>query len=95
MNKINRETISDHLVDYQLSMIGKTMAEALKTEEWYSEWTMTDAQHEEFKAYAIPLIKKVYKCNKKRAEDTFSWFNLKFGLRIDNNPPPQQEEELL
>jgi hypothetical protein len=93
--KINRTNIADHLVDYQLSMIGKTIAEAMKTEQWYSKWTMTQEQHEQFKAYAIPVIKKVFKCNKARAERTFAWFDLQFGLRIDNNPPPQQTEELL
>lgn len=82
--KINRETIADHLVDYQLNMVGRTIAEAIKTEKWYSEWTMTEEQHEQFRAYALPLIKKIFKCNKKRAEGIFGWFNLQFGLRIDN-----------
>jgi hypothetical protein len=45
---------------------------------------MTQEQHEEFKRYAIPLIKKIFKCNKGRAEQTFDWFNLQFGLRIKN-----------
>jgi hypothetical protein len=82
MAKINRENIAEHLVDYQLEMVGKSMQEAHMTREWYSKWTMTTEQHEAFKAYAIPLLKKVFKCNKSRAEDTFNWFDLKFGLRI-------------
>jgi hypothetical protein len=92
--KINRETISDHLLEYQLDMVGKTVAEAYKTEEWYSKWTITEEQHEQFKSYAVPLLKKVFKCNKKRAEDIFGWFDLQFGLRINNNPTQQQFEEL-
>lgn len=82
MAKINRENIAEHLVDYQLAMVGKSMQEAYMTKEWYSKWTMTQAQHDEFKAYALPLLKKVFKCNKARAEATFSWFDLQFGLRI-------------
>jgi hypothetical protein len=89
--KINRETIADHLVDYQLNMIGRTIAEAIKTEKWYSEWTMTEEQHEQFRAYALPLIKKIFKCNKKRAEGIFGWFNLQFGLRIDNEKTTNDE----
>lgn len=92
---INRTNVADHLVDYQLSMVGRTVAEAIKTDEWYSKWTMTTEQHEQFKAYAIPLIKKVFKCNKKKAESIFSWFDLQFGLRIDDENPNQQTEELL
>jgi hypothetical protein len=84
MSKINRETISEHLIDYQLDMIGKSIQEAHMTKEWYNKWTMTQEQHDKFKAYALPLLKKVFKCNKSRAESTFDFFDLQFGLRIKN-----------
>jgi len=84
MAKINRENIGEHLVDYQLEMVGKSIQEAHMTKEWYSKWTMTQEQHDEFKAYALPLLKKVFKCNKLRAEATFQWWDLQFGLRIKN-----------
>jgi len=82
--KINRENISEHLLDYQLDMIGKSIQEAHMTREWYDKWTMTQEQHDAFKAYALPLLKKVFKCNKSRAESTFDFFDLQFGLRIKN-----------
>jgi hypothetical protein len=82
MAKINRENIADHLVDYQLGMIGKSTQEAIMTKEYYNKWTMTQEQHDQFKAYAIPLMKKVFKINKSRAEANFQWFDLHFGLRI-------------
>jgi hypothetical protein len=82
--KINRENISEHLLDYQLDMIGKSIQEAHMTREWYNKWTMTQEQHDAFKAYALPLLKKVFKCNKSRAESTFDFFDLQFGLRIKN-----------
>ncbi len=82
LTKINRSNIATHLIEYQLAMVGKTMADALKDDMWFFNWTMTEEQHLKFKGYAIPLIKKVFKCNKKKAEETFSWFNLEFGLRI-------------
>lgn len=80
--KINRTNISDHLVEYQLKMIGKTILDVKDDEKWYTNNTMTEEQHEEFKRYAIPLLKKIFKFNKAKAESTFSWFNLQFGLRI-------------
>ena len=89
---INRTNIADHLVQYQLDMIGKTMAEAYKNENWYNEWTLTEEQHAQFRTYAIPLIKKVFKCNKKRAEGIFGWFDLSFGLRIDNEKTDNNED---
>ena len=80
--KINRMTISDHLIEYQLEMIGKTVQEALKDPEWYNTWTMTSEQHDQFKAYAVPLLKKVFKFNTGKANNTFEWFKVQFGLRI-------------
>jgi hypothetical protein len=80
--KINRENISKHLVEYQLNMVGKTLEDTLSDDMWFFNWTMTPAEHEEFKAYAIPLLKKIFKFNKANAEKTFGWFNLQFGLRI-------------
>jgi len=80
--KINRTTITDHLIEYQLKMIGMNVEDALKDPEWYNNWTMTSEQHDEFKAYAIPLLKKVFKFNTTKANSTFSYFNLQFGLRI-------------
>ena len=84
MAKINRLNVADHLVEYQLNMIGKTMLEAIQTPEWFTKWTMTEEQHEEFKKYAIPLLKKVFKFNTNKAKDTFAWFDMQFGLRIKN-----------
>jgi hypothetical protein len=82
--KINRINITDHLIEYQLQMIGKTISDIESDEKWYSNNTMTQEQHDDFKTYAVPLLKKVFKFNKTKAEDTFSWFDLKFGLRIKN-----------
>jgi uroporphyrinogen-III decarboxylase len=83
--KVNRTNITDHLIEYQLKMIGKTVDEIKEDEQWYINNTMTEEQHEEFKRYAIPLLKKIFKFNKSKAESTFGWFDLQFGLKIINN----------
>jgi hypothetical protein len=82
--KVNRTNISDHLIEYQLNMIGKTINDVKGDEEWYFNNTMTQEQHDEFKRYAIPLLKKIFKFNKTKAEQTFQFFDLQFGLRINN-----------
>jgi hypothetical protein len=43
---------------------------------------MTREQHNEFKAYAIKLIRKIYKCNRLRGEKWFEQFDMAYGLRI-------------
>ena len=92
---INRTNVGEHLVEYQLEMVGRTIAQAYKNENWFHEWTMTDEQFNKLQAYAIPLLKKVFRCNKRKAESMFGWWNLQFGLRIDNSVTNQQTEELL
>jgi hypothetical protein len=82
--KINRTNITDHLIEYELQMIGKTVEDVKSDPQWYSNNTFTQEQHDEFKAYAVPLLKKIFKFNKGKAENTFSWFDLQFGLRIKN-----------
>lgn len=82
--KIDRTNITDHLIEYQLNMIGKTIPDAQKIDDWYHQFTLTQKQHDVFKGYAIPLLKKVFKCTKAKAEQTFAWFDLNFGLRIKN-----------
>lgn len=79
---INRENITRHLIEKELEMVGKTMMDTLDDDNWYFNITMTLSQYEEFKKYSIKLIKKIFKCNTKRANDTFQWFNLAFGLRV-------------
>lgn len=82
--KVNRENITRHLIEYQLEMVGKSMLDTLDDDMWYFNITMTAEQHKQFRGYAIPLLKKIFKFNKGRAEQTFDWFNLQFGLRIKN-----------
>jgi hypothetical protein len=82
--KVNRANITRHLIEYQLDMVGKRLVDTLDDDMWYFNWTMTQEQHEEFKRYAIPLLKKIFKFNKGRAESTFGWFDMQFGLRIKN-----------
>ena len=82
--------MAEHLIEYQLHMVGKTMEDAKEDPMWFFNITMTQAQYLEFKKYALFQIKKTFKCNKKNAERTFEWFNLEFGLRV---VPTQEERE--
>jgi hypothetical protein len=81
---INRTNIADHLIRYQIELVGKTWEEAQKDDMWIFNWIITKEQKIKFKGYAILLIKKVFKCNKQRAESIFNWFYLNFGLKTEN-----------
>ena len=80
--KVTRENIERHLLEYQLSLVGKTIMDTLDDDQWYFNITITREKFAEFEKYAIKLIKKVFRCNTSRAKKTFDWFNLNLGLRI-------------
>lgn len=82
MGKINRLNVGEHLLEYQLNLIGKTKMDAIMDETWIVGWSLTPDQYTQFKAYAIPLLKKVFKCNTNKAKDTFEWFMMQFGLQV-------------
>jgi len=82
MEKISRINITRHLVEFELEIVGKTLIDTLSTDNWIFDFTMTRAQLEQFHAYAIPLIKKTFHCNKGKAEETFQWFRENLGLRL-------------
>ena len=80
--KINRTNITQHLIEYELKMAGKTLIDAVDDDRWYFNFTLTHKQFAEFREYSIPLLKKVFKFNSAKANDTFGWFYKNFGLRI-------------
>jgi hypothetical protein len=82
MEKITRLNIGEHLLKKQLEIVNKTFDDAKADDMWFFNWTITQEQHDQLKEYSIPLIKKIFKCNKTRAESVFGWFDLEFGLRV-------------
>ena len=78
---VNRMNISDHLIEYQLNLVG---IEKLSDVENYNKLTITENQHKLFRSYAIPLLKKIFKFNKSKSENTFDWFLLQYGLNVKN-----------
>lgn len=80
--KVTRSNISEHLFEKQLEIIGKTVKDAIAERNWKGQWYMTEEEFTSFKKYAIPLIKKTFRCNKSKAESTFNWFILQFGVNI-------------
>ena len=83
-SKINRTNVTEHLLKYQLKMINKTFNDVDNNPDWHIEWSITKEQEIKFRGYAIPLLKKIFKFNKTKAEETFEWFFMHWGLKIEN-----------
>jgi hypothetical protein len=77
---INRSNVSEHLLEYQFNVIGKTMANTVTETEWKKEWKLTKKQKEMFKSYALGILKKVFRFNGAKARETYEFFDKNFGL---------------
>ena len=77
---INRMNVSEHLLEFQFNIIGKTISDTLKHPEWRKEWKMNSKQKALFKSYAMAILKKVFRFNTLKARETYAFFDNEFGL---------------
>ena len=52
---------------------------------WFIDFTMTQAQSDEFRDWFVAETKKRMRWSKKRALSEFSWLNLMYGLKIEEH----------
>lgn len=79
---LNRENIPRHLGEFQLALVGKRPIDMIMEKKTFYEYQIMKEEYEIFKIYAIAMMKKVHKCNRKIAEENFDWFYKRFGLKI-------------
>jgi len=51
---------------------------------WYTDWTMTMEQYEQWKKWGTEYIRKALRLKKLAAENTMSWFALNYGLKFSD-----------
>ena len=68
--------IAGHDVTYE-DVIGRT-------DNWYTNWTMTMAQAEEWKAWGAEHLRKSLRMSKQAAEREMLWANLQWGLKYED-----------
>jgi len=52
-----------------------------RKDNWFSKWTMTTAQNEEWREWGVDHLIKSLKMNKALAKNEMLWFNLQWGLK--------------
>jgi len=72
--------LEPHGVDYNYVM----QHHEIEGKQWYQYYTMTNNELDIFQAWAIPVIMKHEKCNKEIAKKKFGFFNMQYGLRIQD-----------
>ena len=52
-----------------------------RKDDWFTEWTMTTIQSEEWKKWGVAYLRKNLKVNKALAEKEMMWVDLQWGLK--------------
>lgn len=55
-----------------------------RNDAWYTDWTMTVEQNEQWKKWGIDHIKKNLRVRKIVAEKQMGWFSLNYGLKFSD-----------
>jgi len=55
-----------------------------RKDDWYTQWTMSTAQNDEWKEWGVSEIRKRFRYNKKWAEKEMSWITLMWGLKFND-----------
>ena len=83
--KITRQNLVNHLIQKELDYVGKTVDGVKDEPDWYTNYTLTPEQHDEWKSYCLKTIKKVLRTTKHRTESEFAWLDLMYGLKVLKN----------
>ena len=63
-----------------------------RTDGWYTDWTMTIAQGEQWKEWGVEYLRKNMKLNKKLADIEMRMFNVMYGLKYSDWYGDNQKE---
>ena len=80
-------------VQKELELIGLDISVTHSDPQWFHNNTMTMAQHQEWKEWFITEARKTFKMSKKFAEKEFSYFSLRWGLRISDFPSIETQSD--
>lgn len=55
-----------------------------RKDEWYTQWTMTVEQSEEWKKWGVDYLRTNLKMSKKVSVNEMNWINLMWGLKYSD-----------
>jgi len=55
-----------------------------RKDNWWTEWTMTITQSDEWMAWGVDYLRKNLKLNKALAEKEMRWMNIQWGLKYSD-----------
>jgi len=82
-----RDLIGKEIINEMFKIAGHNVTfEDIKDRKdaWYAQWTMTEEQNAQWRKWGEEKIKSDLKLNKELAKKEMAWFDLMYGLKIDN-----------
>ena len=82
-----RDLIGKEIINEMFKIAGHNVTfEDIKDRQdaWYAQWTMTEEQNSKWRKWGEEKIKSDLKLNKELAKKEMAWFDLMYGLKIDN-----------
>jgi hypothetical protein len=61
-----------------------------RKDNWFSQWTMTEAQNDEWVKWGKKYIQKNLNMSAKQAEKEMVWVNLMWGLKLSDFPKAEE-----
>jgi hypothetical protein len=92
---IDTDKIVKHLINkmFEYAHVPQTYDDIKdRKDEWYKEYTMTQAQSNAFKDYAVRYLKRELKSSYYKADTEYQWFDLMWGLKISDKKSTSFED---
>jgi hypothetical protein len=92
---VDTDKLVKHLINkmFEYAHIPQTYDDVKnRRDEWYKEFTMTQAQSNAFKDYAVRYLKRELKSSYYKADTEYQWFDLMWGLKISDKKSTSFED---
>ena len=79
---MKKEDVFETLVTKLLEFHKLTREKLVGDQDWFHRYTWTSTEQEEFRTWAVELLRKKKRFTKEKANKEMSWFLLAYGYRI-------------
>jgi len=85
MGRLDRLQIGKALINEMFKIAGHDVKYediVTRKDEWFKEWSMTEEQNKQWRAWGAKFIKRQLNVLPKQAESEMAMFDLNYGLKI-------------
>jgi hypothetical protein len=87
MKTTKEENVLEELINEMFRIAGHDVTYddiKLREDSWYTDWTMTIEQHEQWMEWGAEYLRKSLRLRKEAAKKQMAWFALNYGLKFSD-----------